>query len=535
LNRRTFAGFGTQVGPTYESTVTYTWDGGNRLTKIVDSMTGTITRGYDSLDRLTSEQTPQGTVSYTYDAANRRQTMTVAGQTAVNYTFDNANRLTKIAQGNTTVQLGYDNSNRRTSLTLANGIVVSYGYDNASELTGLTYTLNSNTLGNLTYSYGMAGRRTGVGGSYARTGLPNAQATTAYDAANELKTWGTATPTYDANGNVLSDGTNSYVWNARNELTSMNMNAQSFQYDPLGRRVAKTILSATTNYLYDGANPIQELSGTTPTANLLVGGVDEYFQRTDTTGTRNFLSDAIGSTLALADSAGTLQTTYTYEPFGNTTITGSSANTYQYTGRENDGTGVYYYRGRYYSPTVQRFISEDPLGFRGGIDFYSYVGNNPTNLRDAFGLQQGGAGTAPVGVNPPEPGPGEVDQLIEQLEKDLAAESGGAAEGGELGGPAGALAGFDLLLLINDVNGGIQLYNAYFPSPSAAPNPNSSSMVGRRACSSGNWESCEFDHYDSELNLCVYNCDDGSEWAEAPDPLLGCPDRTLRPPGEGQF
>ena len=142
----------------------------------------------------------------------------------------------------------YLDANRRTSLTLANGIVVSYGFDNASQVTGLTYTLNSNTLGNLTYSYDMAGRRTMVGGTYARTGLPSAQATTGYDAANELTMWGTATPTYDSNGNMFSDGTNSYVWNARNQLVSMNMSAQSFQYDPIGRRVAKTILT-TTSYL----------------------------------------------------------------------------------------------------------------------------------------------------------------------------------------------------------------------------------------------------------------------------------------------
>ena len=266
--------------------------------------------------------------------------MTVAGQTAVNYTFDNANRLTNIAQGTTTIQLGYDNANRRTSLTLANGIVVSYGYDNASELTGLTYALNSNTLGNLTYSYDMAGRRTTIGGKYARTGLPSAQAITGYDAANELTLWGTATPTYDANGNVLNDSTNSYVWNARNQLASMNMTAQSFQYDPFGRRVAKTILGTTTNYLYNGINPVQELAGNTPTANLLTGGVDEYFQRTDSSGAASFLADALGSSVALTNTSGSNLAQYTYDPFGNTTTTGSSASTYEYTGRENDGTGI---------------------------------------------------------------------------------------------------------------------------------------------------------------------------------------------------
>jgi len=68
------------------------------------------------------------------------------------------------------------------------------------------------------------------------------------------------------------------------------------------------------------------------------------------------------STIALADSSGTLQTQYGYDPFGNATVTGaSSANPYQFTGRENDGTGLYFYRARYYSPSLQRFASQDPV------------------------------------------------------------------------------------------------------------------------------------------------------------------------------
>ncbi len=63
-----------------------------------------------------------------------------------------------------------------------------------------------------------------------------------------------------------------------------------------------------------------------------------------------------------------------------------STNTYQYTGRENDGTGLYFYRARYYSPTLQRFISEDPLGFRGGdANLYAYVWNSPSNFFDPIG------------------------------------------------------------------------------------------------------------------------------------------------------
>lgn len=162
----------------------------------------------------------------------------------------------------------------------------------------------------------------------------------------------------------------------------------SFHYDSAGRRINKTINGASTSYLYDGANVVQELTGGTPTANLLTGGVDKVLTRNDGSGTRTPLIDGLGSTLALADDTGTLQTQYTYDPFGNTTSTGTtSTNSSKYTGREEDGIGLYYYRARYYSPGLQRFISEDPIGFGGGdVNSYAYVGNDPINSVDPSGL-----------------------------------------------------------------------------------------------------------------------------------------------------
>jgi RHS repeat-associated protein len=63
------------------------------------------------------------------------------------------------------------------------------------------------------------------------------------------------------------------------------------------------------------------------------------------------------------------------------------ANPFQYTGRELDGTGLYFYRARYYSPAFQRFISEDPSCFGGGdINLYSYVRNSPPNFTDSCGM-----------------------------------------------------------------------------------------------------------------------------------------------------
>jgi RHS repeat-associated protein len=389
LNRLKLVGYNTVVNAgvtSYESTVSYTYDAGNRMTQAVDSAGGTITEAYDNLDRLTSETTPQGQISYGYDLAGRRTSMTVAGQPQVTYTYDNANRLTQIAQGSSTVGFSYDTLNRRSTLTLSNGVNMAYTYDNGSRVTGITYKFNANTLGNLTYSYDSLGRRTQAGGSFAQTGFPTAVTSATYDAANELTNWNGTELSYDLNGNMLSDGTNTFSWNARNQVATLN--SVSLQYDAAGRRTKN---AAGTSLLYDGDNIVQELSGSAVFANLLSGTVDEMFTRADSNGSFTPLTDGLGSTIAIVDASGNVRTSYSYDPFGATSVSGAaSLNVFQYTGRDNEGNGVYFYRARYYSSLLGRFISEDPLGFDGGdVNLYAYVTGDPINLTDPFGLKPG--------------------------------------------------------------------------------------------------------------------------------------------------
>lgn len=147
------------------------------------------------------------------------------------------------------------------------------------------------------------------------------------------------------------------------------------------------------------------------TANLLTGlGVDEYLTRMDDAGRRGLLTDALGSTIALTDDSGALLTEYTYDPFGATSVSGeASANPFQYTGREHDGaTGLYFYRTRYYSPTLHRFISEDRLEVEPWeTNLYAYVGNDPVSFVDPYGE----ATTRPM----PRPLPGWAGVLVAGL------------------------------------------------------------------------------------------------------------------------
>ena len=395
LDRPTFIGFGTTAGPNYESTISYSYDLRDRITQAVDSISGTTDFVFDDLNRTATETTSRGTVGFTYDKIGRLISQSVTGQPGTSYSYDNANRVSTITRGLASVGFTYDSAGKRATLTLPNGVVTEYGYDAASQLTSLTYHSGAATIGDLTYSYDQSGRRKSMGGSLARTGLPQPLSTTNYNAANRLAQRGAATLTYDANGNLTNDGTNTYTWDARNQLVSISgVVSANFQYDPFGRRVRTTINGTTTDYLYDGANVIQEQIGGTPSANMLTGGVDEVFSRMESADTQSLLADGLGSTLALLNSAGVTQTEYTYEPFGNTTITGAgSSNPSQFTARENDGTGLYYYRARYYSPTLGRFISEDPIGFAGhDTNLYRYVFNSPTNLRDPFGLSASSVG-----------------------------------------------------------------------------------------------------------------------------------------------
>jgi len=127
-------------------------------------------------------------------------------------------------------------------------------------------------------------------------------------------------------------------------------------------------------------------SGTVLASHTQGSGIDEPLASVSGAGTAFYEADGLGSVSSLSSASG-ITDTYTYKPFGITTATGSNPNRFRFTGREWDQeTGFYYYRARYYDPNAGRFLSEDPIAFKGGINFYRYVRNSASNLSDPSGL-----------------------------------------------------------------------------------------------------------------------------------------------------
>jgi RHS repeat-associated protein len=232
------------------------------------------------------------------------------------------------------------------------------------------------------------------------------------------------TYTYDPNGNLATktEGSDSWVysWNAENQLTRVTKNTVEqarFSYDPLGRRVEKVADGITTGYAYDGTNILREVRGPTTLKYVHASGIDEPLAVDDGTALSYFHADAPGSIVKVTDHAGGVTLTRQYDAWGNLEV-GASTPGYAFTGREWDPqTGLYYYRARYYDPKAGRFISKDPIGFAGGINYYAYVGNRPTVLTD------------PSGTAPPKPPKPEQDSFCFDRYTECNKEAAGAAAG----------------------------------------------------------------------------------------------------------
>ncbi len=421
------AGRRSQMTDRKEQVTTYAYDVQDRVIRL-NHPGGTETRAYDAIGRLIEVRDTGSVINYAYDAADRVVRVvtetgagrhevsyeygtldrliqrTVNGVDPTGYAYDKASRLTSITYRGQTTTYAWDNASRLVGKTLPNGIVQEVSYDDADRVTQIQYTKGDGTpIETISYTYDENGNRVSMSKSTAIVVEPSFSAS--YDEANRLTSLtlspGTALAktfalSYDDNGNLSrkeEQGTGevtTYGWDGRNRLISITAPGltASFGYDVLGRRASKMVNGETVQYVYDGAQAIGEIRGGTIAATVLTGlALDEVIARYAQTGDRVYLTDALGSVIAQGREDQSIQNAYAYSPYGVTSSLGlDEGNPIQYTARENDRTGLYYYRARYYDPKIGRFISEDPIGLTGDLNVYAYVENNPVTLTDPTGL-----------------------------------------------------------------------------------------------------------------------------------------------------
>jgi RHS repeat-associated protein len=195
-------------------------------------------------------------------------------------------------------------------------------------------------------------------------------------------------------------------WDSQQRLTQVQTPelTATYRYDLLGRRVQRQITKPgqppeTTHYVYDGLQAVAEIRPQQSSTSFLTGlNLDEMLARVTTlngnttTQTRTYLTDALGSVMAQTQDNQSTLAGYSYSPYGHTQSTGNTeGDSVQYTAREHDANGLYYYRARYYDPVLKRFISEDPIGLQGGsLSFYAYVNGDPVSWTDPTGLANAG-------------------------------------------------------------------------------------------------------------------------------------------------
>ena len=291
-------------------------------------------------------------------------------------------------------QLKYDSLGHLSAINWGSSGTTSsatYGYDPIDRLSSLSHDLggtsSDQTLG-FTYSpSSQISSRSSSNDSYAYAGSADVNRNYTANGLNQYTTAGTATFTYDTNGNLTSDGSNTFVYDAENKLTSVSgAHSATLSYDPLGRLWQIVAGSATTRFIYDGNHEVVETDGSGNQKAVFVWGpgADEPLVMWQT-GAEALHADNQGSIISIADSSGNVVSTNAYDEYG----TPGSANQgrFQFTGQAwLSEVGLYYYKARFYSPTLGRFLQTDPVGVNGGINLHNYTGNDPVNAVDPTGL-----------------------------------------------------------------------------------------------------------------------------------------------------
>jgi RHS repeat-associated protein len=429
-------------------TISSSYDGVSNRINLIYPSSRSFTQVFDALNRIQQINESSNTIAdYKYiGPSSRVEQRDYLNGTRFTPTYDGIQRVTRVLHEKlsplTTIadfQYGYDQEDNllyeKKNHSPWNGKGDRYEYDSIYQVikgkigidgpvgnTGSVSTL-------IDYNFdGVCNRLSVVTNGTAENYLMNANNPPADFQVNQYTQVAGHSYTYDANGNMLKDGKRNftYQYDYRNQLIKVIDSAAltiivEYKYDALGRRIEKIRSGAITKYYLDGAREVEERDGSDSVQATYVfgNGIDEVLQMQRGANTYYYHENSLGSISHVTDSSGNIVEKYDYDPFGQVTIRNSSdviisnsniSNHFMFAGRRLDPvTGLYYYRNRYYDPSLGRFISQDTIGnWTDGMNLGNglvYVGNRPVNW---------GVELVPPGAPSwwPEPGPGFWAELV---------------------------------------------------------------------------------------------------------------------------
>ena len=383
--------------------VIYVYDNLGRL-KQATNATGAVVFTYDALGRVVREDTPlTGTLPLPglgsqYDAAGRRTRLTwPGGSYYATYDYDLYGNVTRI-RDSVSVAGGkgvdatytYDHLGRRTGIVRSGAGSTTYGYDAVSRLTSLSQN-PTGTAQDVTWAYthnsaGQIVGRTVSNSSYVYAPVTGSTTYVNND-LNQVTTAGGTAIAYDARQNITTGLGTTYGYDAVSQLTTAG--TATMAYDPLGR-LYRSVGTADSRFLYDGAQAVAEYDASGNLIRRHVPGtsLDETVATYEGAGppsSQFLLADERGSVVAVTDYLGTVGTINRYDEYG--VPASGNAGRFQYTGQMwLPDASVYHYRARAYAPQIGRFLQTDPIGYAAGANLYVYVGADPINFSDPWGL-----------------------------------------------------------------------------------------------------------------------------------------------------
>jgi RHS repeat-associated protein len=378
---------------------------------------------------------------YEYDAHGRRSKLTRDNGVVTNYTYDLASQVLAIdhlGKDNKPLAFAhyeYDNRGRRTNMTREDNQTDRYRYDATSQLTGVDYGIPTGSVptgsaGILpagsrsmgvppmmsakssrieTFTYDPLGNR--IEHTDATLGQPPM---IEYYETNNLNQYTRITQlppaahssqqTYDANGNLADDGTQHYKYDAQNrlvEVESISVKAE-FAYDAQNRCISRRYYARDHDnggWILNGADSLiliydlywnllvdRNVADVAVSSYIHGNRVDEILMVHWDSQTCYPLADAVGSIKSISDQNGRTAGNYRFDVFG--MPENSSNYRFLYSGREWIAPfGIYEHRNRYASPSIGKWLSNDPIRFDGkDFNITRYLSNDGINLIDPSGL-----------------------------------------------------------------------------------------------------------------------------------------------------